>query len=94
MAKSVLQFLIKLQANEGNVLSVARRTSEQLDNITRKATLVKSRLQSAFSFSNLKTSLMSLPGMDFLMNPYTLASAGIAAISSIGAQAEQTSVAF
>lgn len=41
MAKSVLQFLIKLQANEGNVLSVARRTSEQLDNITRKATLVK-----------------------------------------------------
>jgi tape measure domain-containing protein len=94
MAKSVLQFLIKLQANEGNVLSVARRTSEQLDNITRKATLVKSRLQSAFSFSNLKTSLMSLPGMDFLMNPYTLASAGVAAISSIGAQAEQTSVAF
>lgn len=94
MAKSVLQFLIKLQANEGNVLSVARRTSEQLDSITRKATLVKSRLQSAFSFSNLKTSLMSLPGMDFLMNPYTLASAGVAAISSIGAQAEQTSVAF
>lgn len=94
MAKSVLQFLIKLQANEGNVLSVARRTSEQLDNITRKATLVKSRLQSAFSFSYLKTSLMSLPGMDFLMNPYTLASAGVAAISSIGAQAEQTSVAF
>ena len=94
MAKSVLQFLIKLQANEGNVLSVVRRTSEQLDNITRKATLVKSRLQSAFSFSNLKTSLMSLPGMDFLMNPYTLASAGVAAISSIGAQAEQTSVAF
>ena len=94
MAKSVLQFLIKLQANEGNVLSVARRTSEQLDNITRKATLVRSRLQAAFSFSSLKTSLMSLPGMDFLMNPYTLASAGIAAISSIGAQAEQTSVAF
>lgn len=94
MAKSVLQFLIKLQANEGNVLSVARRTSEQLDSITRKATLVKSRLQSVFSFSNLKTSLMSLPGMDFLMNPYTLASAGVAAISSIGAQAEQTSVAF
>ena len=94
MAKSVLQFLIKLQANEGNVLSVARRTSEQLDNITRKATLVRSRLQAAFSFSILKTSLMSLPGMDFLMNPYTLASAGIAAISSIGAQAEQTSVAF
>lgn len=94
MAKSVLQFLIQLQAKEGNVLSVARRTSEQLDVISRKATIVKSRLQSAFSFSNLKTSLMSLPGMDFLMNPYILAGAGVAAISSIGAQAEQTSVAF
>ena len=27
MAKSILQFLIKLQADQGNVLSVARRTS-------------------------------------------------------------------
>lgn len=40
MAKSVLQFLIKLQANEGNVLSVARRTSEQLDNITDRKSVV------------------------------------------------------
>lgn len=94
MAKSILQFLIKLQADQGNVLSVARRTSEQLDTISRKATSVGNRLREAFSFSNFKTSLMSLPGMDFLMNPYTLASAGISAISSIGAQAEQTSVAF
>lgn len=94
MAKSILQFLIKLQADQGNVLSVARRTSEQLDTISRKATSVGNRLREAFSFSNFKTSLMSLPGMDFLMNPYILASAGISAISSIGAQAEQTSVAF
>lgn len=50
MAKSVLQFLIKLQANEGNVLSVARRTSEQLDNITRKATLVKVASNQPFRF--------------------------------------------
>ena len=28
---SVLKFLIKLQADEGNVLSVARQTSQQLD---------------------------------------------------------------
>lgn len=94
MAKSILQFLIKLQADQGNVLSVARRTSEQLDTISRKATSVGNRIREAFSFSNFKTSLMSLPGIDFLMNPYTLASAGISAISSIGAQAEQTSVAF
>lgn len=94
MAKSVLQFLIKLQANEGNVLSVARRTSEQLDNIDSKGDPCKKSPPSSLLPSSLKTSLMSLPGMDFLMNPYTLASAGIAAISSIGAQAEQTSVAF
>lgn len=91
---SVLKFLIKLQADQGNVLSVARRTSEQLDTISRKATSVGNRLREAFSFSNLKNSLSSLPGMDFLMNPYTLMSAGLGALTSIGAQAEQTSVAF
>lgn len=94
MAKSVLQFLIKLQASEGNVMSVARRTSEQLDSISRKATSVRTRLQEAFSFSNFKNSLMSLPGMDFLMNPYTIIGAGIGAITALGSQAEKTSVAF
>ena len=63
---SVLKFLIKLQADQGNVLSVARRTSEQLDTISRKATSVGTRLREAFSFSNFKNSLSSLPGMDFL----------------------------
>lgn len=94
MAKSVLQFLIKLQASEGNVMSVARRTSEQLDSISRKATSVRTRLQEAFSFSNFKNSLMSLPGMEFLMNPYTIIGAGIGAITALGSQAEKTSVAF
>ena len=51
---SVLKFLIKLQADQGNVLSVARRTSEQLDTISRKATSVGTRLREAFSFSNFK----------------------------------------
>lgn len=91
---SVLKFLIKLQADQGNVLSVARRTSEQLDTISRKATSVGNRLREAFSFSNFKKSLSSLPGMDFLMNPYTLMASGLGALTSIGAQAEQTSVAF
>lgn len=91
---SVLKFLIKLQADEGNVLSVARQTTQQLDIISRKAGSVGARLREAFSFSNFKSSLSSIPGMDFLMNPYTLIGAGVSAISSIGAQAEQTSVAF
>lgn len=91
---SVLRFLIKLQANEGNVLSVARRTSEQLDNISRKATSVKARLREVFSFSNFKDTLSEIPGVKFLMNPYTIIGAGIGAITSLGAQAEKTSVAF
>lgn len=91
---SVLKFLIKLQADEGNVLSVARQTTRQLDEISRKASSTGARLREAFSFSNFKGSLMSLPGMQFLANPYTLISAGIGAVTALGAQAEQTSVAF
>ena len=91
---SVLKFLIKLQADEGNVLNVARRTSQQLDEISRKATSTGARLREAFSFSNFKGSLMSLPGMEFLTNPYTLISAGVGAVTALGAQAQQTSVAF
>ena len=91
---SVLKFLIKLQADEGNVLSVARQTLQQLDTISRKATSAGARLRAAFSFDNFKGSLMSLPGMQFLTNPYTLISAGVGAVTALGAQAEQTSVAF
>lgn len=91
---SVLNFLIKLKADGGNVVNVAQQASRQLDEISRKATSTGSRLREAFSFSNFKSSLMSLPGMEFLTNPYTLISAGVGAVTALGAQAEQTSVAF
>lgn len=91
---SVVTFLIKMQAEGGNVLSVARQTAAQLDAITGKATQTGKALRDAFSFSNFKSSLLSIPGMQFLMNPYTLIGAGIGAITSLGAQAEQTGVAF
>lgn len=91
---SVLKFLIKLQADEGNVLNVARKTSQQLDEISRKARVTGARLREAFSFNNFKGSLMSIPGMQFLMNPYALIGAGVGAITALGSQAEQTSVAF
>lgn len=91
---SVLNFLIKLKADGGNVVNVAQQASRQLDEIFRKATSTGSRLREAFSFSNFKSSLMSLPGMEFLTNPYTLISAGVGAVTALGAQAEQTSVAF
>ena len=91
---SVLKFLIRLQADGGNVLAVARQTSVRLDEISRKAGTVGTRLRQAFSFSNFKSSLMSVPGMEFLTNPYTMAAAGIGAIVKLGSEAEQTNVAF
>ena len=91
---SVLNFLIKLQADQGNVLTVARQTTQQLDEISQKARSVGGRLREAFSFSNFKSSLMDIPGMSFLMNPYTMIAAGVGAIAKLGAQAEQTSTAF
>lgn len=91
---SVLKFLIKLQADGGNVVAVARQTSDRLDEISRRARTVSSRLREAFSFSNFKSSLMSIPGMEFLTNPYTMIAAGVGAVAKLGAQAEQTNVAF
>ena len=91
---SVLKFLIKLQADGGNVLTVARQTSTQLDDISRKARATGARLREAFSFSSLKSSLMSIPGMGLLTNPYALAAGAVGAITKIGVEAEQTSVAF
>ena len=90
---SVLKFLIKLQADQGNVLTVAHQTTQQLDEISQKARSVGGRLREAFSFSNFKSSLMDIPGMSFLMNPYTMIAAGVGAIAKLGAQAEQTSTA-
>jgi tape measure domain-containing protein len=91
---SVLKFIIKLQADQGNVVSVTTQTSQELDNISRKAKMAGARIRQAFSFSNFKSSLMAIPGMQFLSNPYVLASAGVGAIAKIGAQTEKTTVAF
>lgn len=91
---NVLKFLIKLQASEGNVLSVARQTTRQLETIQSRAEGVKAKLREAFSLASFKSQLTSLPGMEFLMNPYTIIGAGIGAITKLGAQAEMTSTAF
>lgn len=91
---SIVKFLIKMQADSGNVLSVAKRTTEQLEHVNQRATAAGQSIRKAFSFSNFKSSLSSIPGMEFLMNPYTMVAAGVGAIASIGAQAEKTSVAF
>lgn len=91
---NILKFLIKLNADKGNVVSVARQTEQQLDAINRKASVVGRGLRRAFSFEGFKSSLISIPGMSFLMNPYTMIGAGIAGMVRLGAQVEQTGVAF
>ena len=91
---NVLKFLIKLKADKGNVVSVARQTEQQLDAINRKASVVGRGLRKAFSFDGFKGALMSIPGMQFLMNPYTMIGAGVGAMVRLGAQAESVNVAF
>ena len=91
---NVLKFLIKLNADKGNVISVARETEQQLDAINRKASVVGRGLRKAFSLDGFKGALMSIPGMQFLMNPYTMIGAGVGAMVRLGAQAESVNVAF
>ena len=91
---NILKFLIRLQADGGNVMSVARETTAQLDSISRRANSTCGKLREAFSFRNFKSNLMSVPGMELITNPYVAVGASIAAITKIGAQAEQTSAAF
>ena len=75
-------------------MTVARQTSQRLDEISRRAGTVSAKLRKAFSVSNFRDSFMSLPGMEFLTNPYTLMAAGLGAITKLGSEAEQTNVAF
>ena len=62
---NVLKFLIKLNADKGNVISVARETERQLDSINRKASVVGRGLRKAFSFDGFKGALMSASGRWF-----------------------------
>ena len=91
---SVLKYLIQLKADGGNMHAVARETLDELDKIDKSARNVGRSFREAFSFSNFKSSLMSIPGMQFLMNPYTIIGAGIGAITKLGAEAESTALQF
>ncbi|MBR6287599.1 MAG: tape measure protein [Bacteroidaceae bacterium] len=91
---SVVDFLIKLQAKDVNVVQATKHISAELEKVEANARNVGASLRSALSFSNFKSSLMSIPGMQFLMNPYTIIGAGIGAVTKLGAEAEMTSVAF
>lgn len=92
---SAIDYIINLRVSGGNnVVSVAQQTEKQLTTLQRKAQQVGASVRQALSFSNFKSALMDAPGMSFLLNPYTIVGAGIGAVATLGAQAEQTSVAF
>lgn len=92
---SAIDYIINLRVSGGNnVVSVAQQTEKQLTTLQRKAQQVGASVRQALTFSNFKSALMDAPGMSFLLNPYTIVGAGIGAVATLGAQAEQTSVAF
>nr|WP_311175217.1 tape measure protein [uncultured Porphyromonas sp.] len=91
---SILKLLIKLQSDSGNVMTEARKVITQLESIQEKASSVGASIKKAFSPSALGDSLMSIPGMQFLTNPYTLLASGIGAVAKIGAEAEMTATTF
>ena len=91
---NVLKFLIKMRSDSGNVLSEARKVMDQLDAIKHKASGVGESLKKAFAPSTLGASLMAIPGMQLLTNPYTMIASGVGAIAKIGAEVETAEAAF
>lgn len=91
---SIVQLLIKMKTDATSAVVEARKVTGQLDAIQRKATSVGNSLRQAFSFSGFGNALMSVPGMQFLTNPYTMIGAGIGAITKLGAEAEMTATTF
>lgn len=89
-----LEFVLRLTTKQENVLSTARGVMSALDSIESKARRVGASIRQAFSFGNLAGQLSAIPGFSLLTNPYALISGGLAAVSKIGMQAEQTSIAF
>ena len=104
----VLEFLIKLRSDTSAIQvgvarvsssleglrGVAQRTNADLRQIGNSAMQVGSSLRQAFSLKSLGSSLMSIPGMSFLMNPYTLIAGGVGAIAKLGSEAELTATSF
>lgn len=94
MASNIVDFLIKLRGDGTNAMTVARQVDRQLGSIERKAAKAGAALRNAFSLSNFNAALMSVPGMQFLTNPYTMAAAAVGAVAKVGMAAEQTAVSF
>lgn len=91
---NVIQFLVKMNAESGSVVSVAERVKGELDKINERAKSLRVTLKQAFSAESFSNALMSTPGMQLLLNPYTMIAAGVGAVAKLGAEAEATAQSF
>lgn len=91
---SIVQFIVKLRAQAGNLREVAEVSTRQLERVRRSAERTSTALRSAFSVRGLGRGLMGIPGMQALANPYALLAGGVGVVAKIGAEAEMTSKAF
>lgn len=88
---SIVQFIIKLRAQVGNLPQVAAVSTRQLDRVRRSAERTGEALHNAFSLRGIGRGLMAIPGMQILTNPMAMAAAGVGAVARIGSEAEVTS---
>lgn len=91
---SVIQFLVKMQSDAKSVIDASRKVQDELNQVNEKAKKVKGSLSDAFSGKSLGNALMNTPGMQLLLNPYTMIAAGVGAVAKLGAEAEMTATAF
>ena len=89
-----LRFIVSLSAKQEGIREAVAGVRSALDSIESKAKSVGVAISKAFSFKSLAGQLSSIPGFSLLTNPYAIISGGLAAVSKIGMQAEQTSIAF
>lgn len=93
-SNNIINFLIRLRGDAANAITAARQVDRSLAGIERRAAAVGGALKRAFSLSNFSAAIMSVPGMQFLTNPYTMAAAAVGAVAKVGMEAENTAVAF
>ena len=93
-SNNIINFLIRLRGDAANAITAARQVDRSLAGVERRAAAVGGALKRAFSLSNFNAALMSVPGMQFLTNPYTMAAAAVGAVAKVGMEAENTAVAF
>lgn len=93
-SNNIINFLIKLQGNAANAITAAQQVDRHLAAVERRASAVGGALKKAFSLSNFSSALMSVPGMQFLTNPYTMAAAAVGAVAKVGMEAENTAASF